>query len=332
MGRQRIAIGASKLRGGQEAARARSKEAQRRTRADLHSRDVQGKSRQDIRLPAHAPLEDEQSLCPSPVMAYNPADPETPGSKSIEISAQCREGRNKVKAIKMIGLAALAALMAMAFVGATSAMAEKAGLCMEDAIDCVGLQHVHETSVGKAKLLTTIGTTECNALYLGDTTSASGEPLVIKGSFTYSECELGGAKCTATEENGPSEIKVEKTGVETTKVTGEGLVHLVCGTSIDCSFTGTGLVGTGKGPLKSTQANGEVTLSEQKTTKEAGGFLCPKESKLDITTTPLDAVYVNNNPKYWCHDSSTKEGSFKDTLCLEAGVAGKELYLKETLR
>jgi hypothetical protein len=208
-----------------------------------------------------------------------------------------REGRTKVKAIKMIGLAALAALMAMAFLGASSAMAEETTLCSNDAgaehtSPCTKVTHVHETSVGKAKLLTSIGTTECNALYLGDVSSSTSNPLKLSGSFTYSNCTLGGSSCTATEENGPSTISVEWTEAEKAKITGEGLVHLVCGSSIDCSYTGTGLVGTGTGPLKSTQANGEVTLSEQKTAKEAGGFLCPKESKLDITTTPLTATYL----------------------------------------
>jgi hypothetical protein len=234
-----------------------------------------------------------------------------------------------VKAIKMIGLAGLAVLMALA-IGATSASATVA-LCMEDATECIALQHVHETSVGKAKLLTSIGTSECTTLFLGDTLGASAGTLAINGSFTYSSCTLGGSSCTATEENGPAEIKVQETATETSKVTGEGYVHLVCGSSIDCSYNGTNLVGTGKGPLISTQANGEVSISEAKTTKEIGGFLCPKESKLDISTTPLSKIYLASNPKYWCHDRAA-EGNYKDTLCLEEGTAGKELFIKEKLR
>jgi hypothetical protein len=200
-----------------------------------------------------------------------------------------------VKAIKMIGLAALTALMAMAFVGATSAMAEKTTLCTADESPCALANHVNsvsEKSVGKAKLLTSFGTTECNVSFSGDVVEKGTSPLVISGSFTYTECTLGGSSCTATEESGPAEIKVLKEGHETGKVTGEGLVHLVCGKSIDCSYNGTGLVGTAKGPLLSTQANGEVTLSEQSTTKETGGFLCPKTAKLDITTTPSVKTYI----------------------------------------
>jgi len=194
----------------------------------------------------------------------------------------------------MIGLAALTALAAMAFVGASSAMAESTTLCTADGSGC-GVTHVHETSVGKAKLLTSLGTTECNVLALGDVVGAAlNNPLVLAVNFSYSNCLLGSTSCTATEESAPAEVKVLKEGHETTKVTGEGLVHLVCGSSIDCSYNGVGLVGIGKGPLLSTQTNGEVTTNEATTNKETGGFLCPKTSKLDITTTPLAATYISS--------------------------------------
>jgi hypothetical protein len=237
----------------------------------------------------------------------------------LVISAEsCREGRTKVKPIKTFGLAALAALLAMAFVGATSAVAtDPTALCEVD--PGTGLHevcpagklvtHVHETTLAEKKgiLKTSLLTIECDVLFLGDVTTtgalakakesllivglhdpAKGEiPLI--GAFVYSNCSNS---CTATEENGPPEIKVLKEGHETAKVTGEGLVHVVCGKSIDCSYNGTGLVGTAKGPLLSTETNGDVTLTEVKTTKEVGGFLCPKESKLTITTTPLTATYI----------------------------------------
>jgi hypothetical protein len=207
-----------------------------------------------------------------------------------------------MKTIKLIGLAALTALMAMAFVGATSAMAENTNLCKVDESPCSKANlatSIHETSVGKAKLLTSLGTTECNVLASGPVLQIiHTEPVsiltIIHITFTYTNCTLGGSSCTATEESGPAEIKVVRTGHETGTVTGEGLVHLVCGSSIDCSYNGVGLTGTAKGPLLSTQTNGEVVLLEQSTTKETGGFLCPKSSKLDITTTPLTATYITN--------------------------------------
>jgi hypothetical protein len=112
--------------------------------------------------------------------------------------------------------------------------------------------------------------------------------LVISGAFSYSNCNNS---CVVTEENSPAEILILKEGHETAKVTGEGLVHVNCSGFINCRYNGVGLKGTGKGPLLSTQANGEVSLSEQTTNKESGS-LCPSTAKLDITTTPLAALYI----------------------------------------
>jgi RHS repeat-associated protein len=191
----------------------------------------------------------------------------------------------------------LAGLLAIALLGASAAMAEKTALCSVDENPCKAIHaitHVHETSVGKAKLLTILGNVECDALFLGDTVTGTEAPLLIEGNLTYTNCKLGGSGCTATEENGPAEIKVLKEGHEKAKVTGEYLVHVKCGSSLDCSYTAVGLAGTAKGPLLSAQTpdNGEVTISEQSLTKEVGGFLCPKTTKLDITTTPLIATYI----------------------------------------
>jgi hypothetical protein len=201
-----------------------------------------------------------------------------------------------VKAIKMIGLTALTALLAMAFVGASSAMAESTALCNEDPVGtevCPAthlLNSVHEESVGKAKLVTTFLTIECDVLFSGTISTTLANPLVISGGFTYSNC----GSCTVKEENGPAEIKVLKEGHETGSVTYKFLIHVICGASSDCSYVGTGLKGTAKGPLLSAQVpdNGEVSLVSQATTKEAGGFLCPKTSMLTITMTPLSATYI----------------------------------------
>ena len=233
-----------------------------------------------------------------------------------------------MKTIRMIGLAALAALMAMAFVGASSAMAEKTTLCTADVTEfysasACAVTHVHETSVGKMKFLSSVGGSECNVLFLGDV-SSTGAPLVIKGEFTYTNCELGGSSCTATEESGPAEIKVLREGHEAAKVTFEYLIHLVCSGFIDCSYNGVGLAGTGKGPLLSTQKNGEVTLSEQSLNKEAGGFLCPKIAKLDITTTPLSPTYiVHPGELHYCVEyEHNTNGRYKDNKCTEKVAAG----------
>jgi len=200
-----------------------------------------------------------------------------------------------MKLIRIAALLTLATFITGAYLGTSPAMAEEdTALCAADESPCVEgnlVEWVHETSVGKAKLLTSFGTVECNVLFAGEAT-IEGSPLFIEGSFTYTNCELGGSSCTAAEENSPAEIKVLMAGHEIAEVKSEYLIHIVCSGLIDCSYNGTGLIGTAKGPLLSTQANGEVTFTEQALAKEIGGFLCPKTATLDITTSPLSATYL----------------------------------------
>jgi len=204
-----------------------------------------------------------------------------------------------VKAIKMLGLAALAALMAMAFVGASSAMAENTALCSVDESPCEAanrVTHIHETTLSgsKATLLNSISNVLCDVLFLGDVLSASlANPLIISGTFTYTNCvDEKPNPCTATEESGPAEIKVLREGTELAKVTGEGLVKVVC-SGISCKYNGENLIGHALGPLSSTELNGQVDTNEA-TTKKVSGLLCPSTSKLDITVTPLEKVYISS--------------------------------------
>jgi hypothetical protein len=225
-----------------------------------------------------------------------------------------------VKSLKMLGLAALAALMAMALVGASSAMAESTGLCSVDQEPCEEkneITHVHETTLAgeKATLLSSAGNVTCTVLFLGDTIPTTATPLIIEGKFTYTECERSGSSCEVKEENGPVEIEVLKEGHETAKVTGKGEVNVHCGFFINCTYNGEGLKGTAKGPLLSTETNGEVSLSEQ-TTKKVKGSLCPETAKLDITTTPLAATYIGASPLlHACVEVGTERGFFLDSQC-----------------
>ena len=219
----------------------------------------------------------------------------------------------------MLGLTALAALMAMTFVGTGSAMAESTALCKEDAVLLSGevcpeakrISHVHEVSVGKGVLLSSLVTIECEVLFLGDVTSANnlGAPLVISGNFTYpmTGCETtGGTLCTVTETSASATIEVLKTAHELAEVKGTAEVNAQCGIFINCTYNGVGLLGHGLGPLLSSSLNGNVGLSE-KTTNKIGGFLCPKTAKLDLTTTPLEHTYI-------------ADGAHSTALCKEDAV------------
>jgi hypothetical protein len=214
-----------------------------------------------------------------------------------------REGRSKVKSIKMLGLAALAALMAMAFVSVSSAMAtESTALCTVDENPCEAanrVSHVHETTLtgAKATLLNGISNVLCDVLFLGDvlggTLATAPTALLISGNFTYTNCvDEKPNNCTVTEESAPVDIKVLKEGHELAKVTGEGLVKVVC-TGISCKYNGENLVGHALGPLLSVELNGQVDTSE-KVVNKVGGLLCPATGKLDIVVTPLSKTYISS--------------------------------------
>ncbi len=200
-----------------------------------------------------------------------------------------------MKPIKTLGLAALMALLAMAFVVPGSATAEGlTGLCMSEGEEgrCT-VPHIHETSVGKGVFLSSVLNVECEVLFSGDVTAKGLEelkPLVIEGKFTFSGCSSG---CTVTEENSPTLVKVLRTGHETAKVTSDSEFHVKCSFSIDCTYSTEGVIGTAKGALLSTQKNGEVSTQGQ-TLKKVKGFFCPETAKLDMTTTPLEPIYIVN--------------------------------------
>jgi len=198
-----------------------------------------------------------------------------------------------MKPIKMLCLVALAAFTAMAFAGASSAMAVPAGLCGADfekeeanEEECKPITHVHEVSVGKAVLLTSLKV-ECDVLFLGDEVKESEAPLELKGKFTYSNC----GSCEVKEENGPSIVTLLYTEHETAEAIVKDLFKVVCGSFINCTFTSEGLKGTAKGALLSTQKNGEVSIQGQ-TINTEGGLFCPKTNKVDVTTTPLVETFV----------------------------------------
>ena len=212
-----------------------------------------------------------------------------------------------MKSIKLIGFAALAALMAMAFVGASSAMATSTALCKEDTLNLTEekcpagklVTHVHEATLAgsPATLLSSAGNIACDVLFLGDTlNSGLANPLKIHGHWTYENCVrlkiFGGTEpCTVLEVSADALIEVLKEGHETAKVTGNAEINLHCGSIINCTYDGENLVATAKGPLLSTMLNGDVTITNQ-TTHRTAGSLCPETGKLDIMTTPLEHTYI----------------------------------------
>ena len=201
---------------------------------------------------------------------------------------------------RVVMLFAMATIAVAGLTAPSTAVAEKTALCTTDESPCSGghtVTHVHQlTLAGDKAILLSIIEVECDVLFLGDALGeGSGTPLVIHGNFTYSNCEGG---CTATEENGPTEIRVLKEGSELATVTsgegaGGGLVHLACSSFINCRYIGEGLEGHALGALTSSEANGSVTVSEQEVTRESGA-LCPETNQLDLNFTALESLYISS--------------------------------------
>jgi len=202
-----------------------------------------------------------------------------------------------MRLIKMLGLAAIAAAMAMAFLGASSAMATNTALCKEDVLTKINeecplakrIHHVHAVSVSAtgvqglfAKLLTSIVNVECEALFLGDVTSPSdlGNPLTIAGKFTYPTCNAG---CISTQISAGATVTILKTAQELGEVKYQAEILEQCGEILHCVYNGVGVVGHFLGGLTTGATFGEkghISFLEATKTK-VKGLLCPASAKLD---------------------------------------------------
>jgi hypothetical protein len=208
-----------------------------------------------------------------------------------------------MKLLKIFGLLALVALMAMAFVGAGSAMANgSTALCVDmptshddfltgdkDGVCNDTISHVHKGTLtgAKAKVLSSALNVECDSLLLADVLGLGNPQVLHNVKLTYTNCNSG---CVVTQE-GTGLATVLRLSHETADFNLSIQLHEECGAFIDCKYSGEGLLGTTIGPLLSSHENGELTISEQVMNKVGGAF-CPSTAKLDITTTPLTRTYL----------------------------------------
>lgn len=196
-----------------------------------------------------------------------------------------------MKPINMLGLAVLTALTALAFVGASSAMAENTQLCNKDPLNgacSAPVTAVHEVSLGKGKILSSSFNVECDVLFSSTSVGALGAPQVIKGHFTYSNCN---GNCTVTEVSTIWIRKILKKGHEIAEDTQTGEVHVHCPGFLDCDYDAQNLIGTVKGPLLASDENGETAISGQELHKVSGLF-CPLAGYLDLTLAGLLPEYI----------------------------------------
>jgi hypothetical protein len=215
--------------------------------------------------------------------------------QTIYLGGTRREGEAKLKPIKTLDLAALAILVVMAFTGTSSATAGSTSLCEADESSCAAkniVTHPHAvTFIEKAQLLSSTINLECDALILGDALAELASPLVIHGSFTYSNCN---SNCTVVEENGPAGIEVLKLASELASVVIKVLIHMTCSGFINCRYKSESVEGHGLGPLSAIEGSSlTIFFSEQTMSKESGA-LCPSTAKLDLTLTQLEATYISS--------------------------------------
>jgi len=202
-----------------------------------------------------------------------------------------------VKLIKMFGLTAVAAVVAMAFVGASSAMATNTVLCTVNEDPCLEknwAKSIHMVTTAKPKLLSSIGTIECASSLGEGTLGKLGLPQVATlTALTWAApCALGKTACTVTTES-LGTMNILKTGANVGTADPEGTtIHVECGALINCKYTGKpgatlSVTGAGGG------SNGILEANKLKVEKLGSGF-CPSTAEWDAKYEPLTAVYVSS--------------------------------------
>jgi hypothetical protein len=207
----------------------------------------------------------------------------------------------EMKPFKMLGWGVLTALLAIVLGGSSLAMAEGTELCKTDEIPCKNpITFVHEVTQEekRAALLTNLGNVECNVLFSGEVLSdTTNGPAFVSGNFTYTTCLFKGAACEVKEVSKSSSLTILKEAHETGTAKLKGEFSVKCGFSINCTFSEESLAGVAKGALLSTLANGEVSINGA-AIKKITGVICPKEAKLDMTTSPLTKTFLAQGNAY----------------------------------
>ena len=196
-----------------------------------------------------------------------------------------------VKLIRIISLGFLAAITSMALIGASSAAASSTALCKADEEPCSVANQATEVHYVAEKIVihTSVMDYECDAL-LSATVLKLGAPQILDAtSLVYSSCNQG---CTRTVK-ALGTFSILRTKAESGEVSGTGSeIWVQCKSLIDCTYSFNELAGTVSGPLL-TGDNGHMTFVEAGLLK-LGGFLCPKEAKLNALFVALKATYIKS--------------------------------------
>ena len=194
-----------------------------------------------------------------------------------------------MRLIKMIGLAAITAVAAMAFVGASSAMAGNTALCETNTEPCTSAATTAHFVDKGGFLLSSVVNVTCLEALLSASVLALGAPQVAHVTeLTYSHCLTGtGGNCTVKAES-LGLLSGLRTAADTGTLTDVGTtVRVTCGVLINCVYGGNELVGHGLSAGLSTE-NGNVSYSKAEVQRVSG--FCPEKGFLDanfISLTPL---------------------------------------------
>jgi hypothetical protein len=209
----------------------------------------------------------------------------------------------------MFGLAGIAAVAAMAFVGATSAMATSTVLCDEHVeAKCpagheLASVHAVNTAGTVGILLNSTADVLCLNVLVQAASLGLAAPLQLHPSvFSITGCGTTSAhnNCTVTVEN-TAELPLPlflllrtALNVGTLSVDG-GFTRVKCTIGgfikIDCTYSGNELSFSAAG-AGGTNGNGMLTASNSPASLVKGNGLCPETSSLDGLLEPLVATYI----------------------------------------
>ena len=208
-----------------------------------------------------------------------------------------------MRLVKIIGLAAVAAIAAMAFVGASSAMAtEFTALCkVELQLPCaVANQYPAKTHFQaeslKPELLSSVVNVHCEkSVALGETLQALAKPLeAVLTSLTWVNClQTNGTACTVSTVALGKDLLILKLSYNLADVQFHGTeVNVHCGFLINCTYGGLPTLHA-LGTTKTTAAS----LSAKKLVLErTAGSFCPATAEWDAlyTFTLPTPLYISS--------------------------------------
>jgi hypothetical protein len=188
-----------------------------------------------------------------------------------------------VRLIKMFGLASIAVIVAMAFVGASSAMATNTVLCKANELVCaapnVYTGHVEALSTHALLKASGIEILCKHSLILGEALGLANPLIIHVSELTFKECD---GTVNVLDKTGL--IKVLKTAPNLASGTAEGFEVLAERFGVHCVYGG---VAEGAHGLGSASATSEASIvaKEIELKKLAGGFFCAGTSRWTATYT-----------------------------------------------